>query len=166
MGKVGALTGLGMILGPGLGGALSAGGFVLVSAVAAGLTLLNFCLALLSLPRDQAVGQRPGKPREPAPGGRAALAGAVRGAPGLACLYACQLQQMTAFGLFTGVLALFLHDAYGTTAAHMGSIYMVSGIAMAVVQGLALEPLASALGPKRCLLLGNATRLLSYCMLN
>lgn len=131
MGIIGAAMGLGMVLGPGLGGWLADRSLALPFFLAAALSLLALALVFFILPES---------PHQPDPHAQKlrgpqlkGLLAALAGPLGILFLMAFLLS----FGLtnFEGVFGLYAADRYAYGPSQVGLLLMVIGLVSAVVQG-------------------------------
>lgn len=130
MGLIGAGFGLGFTIGPFLGGELSQISLSTPLWLAAGLSAVNFLLAVVFLPETRHAGStahhRPINP--------AALLGALRSrAVGLLVLLV--FLQVFAFALMESTFTLFAEHTHGIGARDVGRLFGVVGIIGIVVQG-------------------------------
>jgi MFS transporter, DHA1 family, multidrug resistance protein len=130
MGLVGMSIGLGFIFGPALGGLLSEFGFAVPFFVAAGLSLVTLLVAYFQLPesltqkdRDEVRARTEKRSRW------TAFSGALK--------YLYILSFFVSFTLagLESTLQFFEMVRFGATPADMGIMFLVSGIAGAVIQG-------------------------------
>ena len=133
MGQLGAAVGVGVVLGPGLGGALSARSLATPFFVASGLCLGALLLVWLLLPESLPVSRR-----GVAAGARAAAPAeawrALAGPLGMLLL----LTFVVSFGLsaFQGILGLYALQKFGFGPAQVGTIWMIVGGVLLAGQGL------------------------------
>ena len=135
MGVLGAAFAMGFILGPALGGLLSAHSYSSAGVVAAALCAANALGALLWLPetaRHEAVRRA----------GRVSLRT-------LAAPLAASFLLTAAFAVIHVTLPLFGRDVWHVTTRRMGMIFAYMGVVSAVVQGGLVGRLAPRLGEKR-----------------
>lgn len=143
MGMIGAAAGLGVMLGPAIGGffsqiSLSAPGFV-----AAGLCALNGTAALFLLPesrRRHATSERTGE--------AATLAGWARAMTRqpLSLLLGVYFLGITSFTAMTALLALYFERVFGIGASEMGVLFAIAGGVTVVVRGFVLGILVKRFG--------------------
>jgi DHA1 family tetracycline resistance protein-like MFS transporter len=156
MGLIGAAFGLGFIIGPAVGGLLSAGErYALPAFVAAALTALNLLAVYLWLPESLGAERR------------AELAARERETLSLRSLQAAlsrprvgpMLQMAFVFGLalaiFEGVFTLYAQKHLGLESDQTGYVLAYVGLLVALVQGAAIGRLAARF-PEERLLLGAA----------
>jgi MFS transporter, DHA1 family, tetracycline resistance protein len=153
MGIIGAAFGLGFIIGPAMGGLLSAGErYALPAFVAAGLTALNLVAVYLWLPESLGIERR------------AELAAREREALSLRALHNALshprvgplLQIVFVFGLalatFEGVFSLYAQKHLGLASDQTGYMLAYIGLLVALVQGAAIGRLAARYQEERLLL--------------
>ena len=144
MGMMGAAMGVGMVLGPGLGGWLASGSMSTPFFVAAGLSVLVLPFVLFVLPESLA--------KE----ARTQQEGGLRG-PQFKEMWAALfspisflliLAFLVSFGLtnFEGVFGLYAKDLLGYDAARVGTVLTVIGLLSALVQGVLIGPLTKRWG--------------------
>jgi DHA1 family tetracycline resistance protein-like MFS transporter len=144
LGLIGAAFGLGFIIGPAVGGALSAGGrYAIPAFFAAALAFLNWIAVYLWLPESLTDEIKAQLAKQPA---RAILSltelwQAMR-RPRFGPLLHVRLWYGLAFATFTGVFALYAQYRLGLDATQTGYILAYVGLLIVLVQGLAIGPLA------------------------
>ena len=145
MGVIGAAAGLGVMLGPAIGGFAAARfGYSAPGFVAAALCALNALAAIWLLPES-----RPRDRRERAPGGQAAtLQGWVRAMTTypLALLLGIYFLGITSFTALTGLLALYFEYTFRIGAEQMGVLFAIAGACTVLVRGVALGRLVKRFG--------------------
>lgn len=143
MGIIGAAMGIGMVLGPGLGGMLATDNLSLPFFVAAGLSTLALVLIFVLLPesldeadRDAGAGFKGPQFRE--------MWQALFSPIGLLLVVAF----IISFGLtnFEAVFGLFAKDRFGYGSGEVGGILMFIGVVSAVVQMGLTGPLTKRFG--------------------
>jgi DHA1 family multidrug resistance protein-like MFS transporter len=145
MGALGAATGLGVVLGPALGGWLAIDSLSTPFFVTAGVCLLTLLLVWLFLPESL--------PRE----GRRLAAGKVRPAAQLRELWQALFSPLgvllfmaflVSFGLtcFQGIFGLYALKKFGYGTEEVGWILAVMGIVGALTQGVLTGPLTKRWG--------------------
>ncbi len=138
LGIIGAAFGLGFIIGPAVGGALSVYGYGAPAFVAAGLALINLVAIYFFLPESLspqarlAAGQRPKTAFT-----LSAMLGALR-RPRLGSLLIVRLVFSMASSTFETVFALYAQRKLGLSAQSTGFVLTYVGILIALVQGLAI----------------------------
>jgi MFS transporter, DHA1 family, tetracycline resistance protein len=153
MGMIGAAFGLGFILGPAIGGGLSAlWGPAAPFLGAAALTAANGVLAWYRLPESLPAGARDRAPRR---GGLAArLATVVAGSPLLRRLYLVAFLATLALASVEAIVGLWAARRWGATLETVGYGFAAVGIVAALAQGLMVGPLVKRLGERGSALLG------------
>jgi len=142
MGIIGAAMGVGMVIGPGLGGWLGGKSLSTPFFLAAALSLLALALVFFILPEPpRAHVEQTAKLRGPQ---IKAMLGALAGPMGVLFFMAFLLT----FGLtnFEGVFGLYSAERYGYGPEQVGGILMVVGLLSAVVQGGLTGPLTRRFG--------------------
>jgi DHA1 family multidrug resistance protein-like MFS transporter len=144
MGMMGAAMGVGMVLGPGLGGWLASGSMSTPFFVAAGLSALVLPFVLIVLPESL--------PKE----ARTQQESGVRGpqfkemwdALFSPISFLLILAFLVSFGLtnFEGVFGLYAKDLLGYDAARVGTVLTVIGLISALAQGMLIGPLTRRWG--------------------
>lgn len=145
MGLIGAASGLGVMLGPAIGGIFSRWGLGAPGYVAAALCALNGVAALLWLPESRA--RREGASR----GEAATLGGWVRTMmrPPLSLLLGVYFLSISSFAAMTSVLALYAERVFAIGAGGMGLVFTLAGGVTVVVRGGLLGWLVRRLGEVR-----------------
>lgn len=149
MGQLGAMTGIGVIIGPLMGGLLSSRSLALPFFVGSGLAFLAFLLVIFVLPEvhapQAATGRRPAAARQ-------MYLRVLRGPAGILLL----LIFIMSFGMtnFQGMLGLYVVDKFAFDTTQVGAIWMLMGLILIVAQGLLVGPLIKALGELRLIQLG------------
>jgi MFS transporter, DHA1 family, tetracycline resistance protein len=151
-GMVGAVFGLGFILGPALGGVLGDRGLRVPYFVGAALNGLNLLYGFFVLPESL-----PPEHRRPFTLARANPIGslkhmaryptALRLIPTLFCAFLAQF-------ILQGSWALSMQARFGWSLKQVGISLMTVGLGMALVQGLLVRKIVPALGERRSLLFG------------
>ncbi|HEX7051278.1 MAG TPA: MFS transporter [Longimicrobiales bacterium] len=153
LGLLGAAAGLGVMLGPAIGGFFSQWGLGAPGFVAAALCAANAVAAVLLLTES-----RPSAARASSGdvGQAATLRGWLRAMTRfplwlLLCVYFLSISSFTAM---TSVLALYAERAFGLDARGMGIVFTLAGGMSVVVRGVLLGPLVRRLGEPRTARLG------------
>lgn len=144
MGQLGAAMGIGMILGPGLGGALASFSLAMPFFVASGLCLISLLLVWLLLPESLDWGKVKAAP-EKKPGFQFAIFRQVLTGPvGVLML----LIFVVSFGMtgFQNIIGLYALNKFGFDTQQIGAIWMVLGALMIVSQGFIIGPLTRWFG--------------------
>jgi DHA1 family tetracycline resistance protein-like MFS transporter len=156
LGLIGAAFGLGFIIGPAVGGALSAGErYAIPAFFAAVLAFLNWIAVYLWLPESLTAEIKAQLAKQPA---RAILSltelwHAMR-RPRFGPLLHVRLWYGLAFATFTGVFALYAQHRLGLDATQTGYILAYVGFLIVLVQGLAIGRLAKRF-PENRLIFGS-----------
>ena len=149
MGQLGAMVGVGVILGPLIGGLLSANSLSLPFFVGAGLAFVAFMLVIFLLPESHtpqpATEQQKFAPRE-------TYLRALLSPAGILLL----LIFIMSFGLtnFQGMIGLYVVDKFAFDTKQVGSIWMVMGLMLILVQGMLTDPLSKKFGELTLIRLG------------
>jgi DHA1 family multidrug resistance protein-like MFS transporter len=147
MGGIAAAMGVGMVLGPGLGGWLGGMNLSVPFFVAAGLSILVLMLIFLILPeslpperRSQATGKMRGPDFRP-------MWQSLFGSLG----YLMVLSFLLSFGLtnFEAIFGLYALERFGYGPEQVGTVFAVIGITSVLVQGLLTGPLTRRWGEGR-----------------
>ncbi len=144
MGIIGAAMGVGMVLGPGIGGWM---GKISLSApffTAGGLSLLAMLFIVLIMPESLPVEERTQHTRR-ASGPQLGLMWKALFGP-LGFLFFLAFIVNFALANFEGIFGLFAAHRYGYGPAQVGTVMMVIGVASALVQGLATGPVTERIG--------------------
>jgi len=144
MGILGAAAGLGIVLGPALGGILATDSLSLPFFVATGLCLLALLLVWLVLPESQPAEARNPQPQAQKKFRLTDLSKVLVGPIGSLML----LTLVVSLGMasFQGILGLYALDKFGYTTEQIGVIWMIVGAVTIVAQGVLTGPLTSRLG--------------------
>jgi MFS transporter, DHA1 family, multidrug resistance protein len=144
MGQLGAATGLGVVLGPLLGGFLSTDSLSLPFFVGSGLALLSLVLVFILLPES-----RPAQTTEnvvPTENfwRREVLQKILFSPAGILML----LIFIIAFGMtnFQGIIGLYVVQKFAFDTRQVGAIWMVLGAVMIISQGLLTGPMTKFFG--------------------
>jgi multidrug resistance protein len=149
MGLIGAAFGIGFTLGPFLGGELAERSLTLPLWIAAGLSALNFLLALRWLPETRHAGSVPSR-RSIAP---AALWSALT-APAIGLCIALTFVQVFSFALMESTFTLFAERSYAMRPADIGRLFGLVGIIGVVVQGGLIGRLVKRFGERPLIPIG------------
>jgi DHA1 family multidrug resistance protein-like MFS transporter len=160
MGTLGAAMGVGMVLGPLLGGFLSTLALALPFFVGSGLAFLAFWLVLLILPEARAP--------KAATETRSALSlqlfvNILRGPVGIVLL----LIFVMSFGManFQGIMGLYVVDKFGFDTQQAGAVWMVMGAVLILGQGLLTGPLTEKFGLLPLVRVGLAVGALGFVLM-
>jgi MFS transporter, DHA1 family, tetracycline resistance protein len=163
MGMIGAAAGLGVMLGPAIGGLFSQISLGTPGFVAAGLCALNGTAAVFLLPES-----RPREARTRARSGQAATVGGwmrTMGSFPLSLLLAVYFLGITSFTAMTALLALYFERAFGIGAQQMGVLFAIAGGVTVVVRGLVLGVLVKRFGEIATVRLGAVALGLAFVLL-
>jgi MFS transporter, DHA1 family, tetracycline resistance protein len=144
MGLIGAAAGLGVMLGPAIGGLFSQVSLGTPGFIAAGLCGLNAVAAIFLLPESRSREARSG----PRTGQAATFAGWVRamGTFPLSLLLVVYFLGITSFTAMTALLALYFERVFDIGAQQMGILFAIAGGVTVVVRGLVLGALVKRYG--------------------
>jgi DHA1 family multidrug resistance protein-like MFS transporter len=145
IGILGAAVGLGMILGPGLGGWLAAGSLSTPFFITAGLSLVTLLLIVLFLPESLPAQARQQSKIEVKPSVQIRqLVNALQSPIGILLFMAF----LVSFGLtnFQAIFGLYALKAYGYDSQLVGWILTAVAIVSTVTQGVLTGPLSKRLG--------------------
>jgi multidrug resistance protein len=140
MGMLGAAFAMGFILGPAIGGILSAHSYASAGLVAAGLCAANAVAALAWLPET--------------PQHRAARSTERVHLRSLAAPLAASLLVTAAFAVLHVTLPLFGRDVLHDSTRRMGMLFAFMGVVSAIVQGGVVGRLAPRVGERRLAVAG------------
>lgn len=143
MGLIGAAFGLGFVFGPAIGGFLSHWGYAMPAWFAAGLSLVNFCAALVLLPESRRPGDRDTRP------GRLEVFRRALTRPHLPMVLIVYFLVLVAFSAFEATFALYAERRFGFTSVTIGYMFAWIGIVLAVVQGLLVGKVVGRVGERR-----------------
>jgi DHA1 family tetracycline resistance protein-like MFS transporter len=151
-GLIGAVFGLGFILGPALGGALGDVGLRLPYFVGAGLNGLNLLYGFFVLPESlQPANRRPFSFARANPLGSLRALARHRIVIGLTGTMACSF---LAQWILQSTWALYTQARFDWSLRQVGLSLMVVGLATALVQGLVVRAAVPRLGERRALVVG------------
>jgi DHA1 family multidrug resistance protein-like MFS transporter len=141
MGQLGAMVGLGVILGPLMGGLLSTKSLSLPFFVGSGLAFIAFLLVIFLLPESHVPQLVTDKPATPT---RDIYLQILLGPAGILLL----LIFIMSFGMtnFQGMIGLYVVDKFAFNTKQVGTIWMVMGFVMIVAQGGLVGPLTIRFG--------------------
>jgi MFS family permease len=150
MGLIGVAFGLGFIFGPFIGGEL--GRFVILDRVgavaafaAALLSVINFFLAVFYLPESLPLEARGRSVRSASPIRLDIFRDTFR-LPGVAVAIVVSAIVNLSFAGMEQIYTLFTFDVFGWTMTEAGRVLGLVGVVAALVQGLAIRPLARMFG--------------------
>jgi MFS family permease len=152
MGLVGAAAGLGVMIGPAIGGFVSQWGLGLPGFVAAGLSALNGLAAMFLLAES-----RPRHIGKQARTGQAATLGGwfrTMTSQPISLMMLVYFLAISSFTGMTALLALYTEAQFGMDARDMGIVFSIAGGATVVVRGVLLGRLVKRLGERAVMRLG------------
>lgn len=144
-GLLGAAFGLGFVLGPAIGGALSPISPRLPFFVAAGIATINGLVAIRRLPETRSRAERPAI--------RAPLERWWRSA-GLVQLLTIAFLALVAFSAFEGTFALFGDRRLGLHQSSIYVVFTIIGVLIAVDQVVLVHPVVARFGERAALQIG------------
>lgn len=152
LGLIGAASGIGVMVGPAIGGYFSQWGLGAPGYVAAGLCALNGLAAMIYLPESRSQEERSEADR----GEAATLEGWIRKLTRnpLRTLLVVYFLGITSFTAMTSVLALYVERVFAMDAADMGIVFTIAGGVTVVVRGGVVGRMARRFGEHRLVILG------------
>jgi len=163
MGLVGAAAGLGVMIGPAIGGFVSQWGLGLPGFVAAGLSALNGLAAWALLAES--------RPRKAGPHKRSGQAATLEGwfrtmtSQPISLMMVVYFLAISSFTGMTALLALYTEAEFGMNARDMGIVFSIAGGATVVVRGVLLGRLVKRFGERAVMKLGAAGLFLSLIIM-
>lgn len=145
MGMIGAAFGIGFILGPALGGALSVYGYHVPILTAAGLSAVNVVYALFRL----------GESETPSQGRRQVGLGEVLRIPLVQRLCAINFLFTLGVNQLESIFAFFMADRFHYDARQVAYILAMMALIMVAIQGGMIKRLVMRFGEKRLLTMGS-----------
>jgi len=149
MGQLGAAIGVGVIIGPLVGGFLSADSLSLPFFVGSGLAGLALLLVLFLLPESRA--PEPAAEKKAAPAREVYLRVLLSPAGILLVLIFIMSFGMTNF---QGMIGLYVVDKFAFDTRQVGTIWMLMGLVLIVGQGVLVGPLSRKFGELQLIKLG------------
>jgi DHA1 family multidrug resistance protein-like MFS transporter len=157
MGQLGAMMGVGVIVGPLLGGFLSADSLSLPFFIGSGMAFAAFLLTIFALPESHKM--------LPVSGKKSGLSWkrlrpVLLSPAGVLLL----LVLMMSFGMsnFQGITGLYVVDKFAFNTKQVGTIWMVMGAMMILVQGVLTGPLTRRFGDQTLIHAGLAGGALGF----
>lgn len=141
MGLIGAAFGIGFTVGPFIGGETAVYGYDVPIWIAAGLSAINFVLAMFLLPETRTAASTT-RPRPITPG--AFLRVARHPVVGLCVVLTFVLTM--AFAIMESSFTLFAEHVRGLEAWEVGRMFGIAGLVMIFVQGGMIRPLVKRFG--------------------
>ncbi|OCA91519.1 tetracycline resistance MFS efflux pump [Bacillus sp. FJAT-27225] len=142
MGIIGAAVGLGFVFGPAIGGIFSKTSLSLPFTIAGSLSIITFILVALFLKESSTKESRAAQPIKKAP-----FYSALQGTSGI--LYFLQFFISVSLAGLEATFAYFAAKKAGLDTIHLGYIFMIMGLAGAVVQGGLIGTLTKKFGEGR-----------------
>jgi len=152
MGQLSAAMGIGVVIGPLLGGLLSSNSLSLPFFIGAAMAFTAFLLVIFVLPESRA-SSKPVQAARVRPGiSRAALRDLFTNPAAIVLLPIF----IMSFGLtsFQGITGLYVVDRFQFDTTQVGAIWMVMGIVLVAVQGTLVGPLSRRIGELPLIRLG------------
>lgn len=161
IGKIGAATGIGFILGPVFGGLLSPYGLRAPGYAALFLSLVNLVLLFVLLPEPErhAVGSSESGLMESLRG----VLDAVR-EPFIGQVYVIFFFVTLAFAAIPVIVPLLAIEYYGFTEVEMSYVFIFIGLIQVFLQGFAIKKLVSRLGEEKLMIFGPLLLLLGVVL--
>lgn len=163
MGTIGAAMGVGMVLGPGVGGVLAERSLSFPFFVAAGLSLLALILIWIFLPESLAREQRIYRPHQGPLGQVQEIWSALRSPIGFLLFLAFLLS----FGMtnFEGIFGLYALRRFQYGPREVGGVLTVIGLISAIAQGILTGPLTRRFGDENVVRASLASSALGFLLL-
>jgi DHA1 family tetracycline resistance protein-like MFS transporter len=162
-GLIGAMFGIGFVVGPALGGLLGSYGLRLPFEVAAVLAGCNVLYGYFVLPESlPPTLRRPFNWRRANPLGSLRLVLASRNLGRLAIAWGCI---WFALGALQSTFVLANQERFGWDTRHNGMALALAGLGSAVTQGLLVRRIVPYLGERRAAIIGGVVGVLSYLCL-
>ncbi len=165
MGMLGAASGLGILIGPAIGGYFSPFGYHVPGFIAAGLCAVNGIAAVFFLPesRRHPANRRPAAGADPGRAQAGSLGDWARTLTSypFSLLLGVYFLSIMSFTAMTSVLALYADRAHAMDAKDLGIIFAVAGGTTVVVRGLLVGWLARRVGERRIVQAGTVVLALS-----
>nr|WP_269320272.1 MFS transporter [Bacillus sp. EB01] len=139
MGIIGAAVGLGFVFGPAIGGIFSKTSLSLPFTIAGSLSILTFILVALLLKESSSKDSRASQTQK-----NASFYSALKGSSGI--LYFLQFFISLSLAGLEATFAYFAATKAGLDTVSLGYIFMIMGLAGAVVQGGMIGPLTKKYG--------------------
>lgn len=143
LGLIGAAFGLGFIIGPAVGGALSVYGYAVPAFAAAALSAINLIAVFFWLPESLTDERRAAMVAQKQPAFTFAALWNALNRPRVGPLLHTRFFFGLAFATFQTIFSLYAMDRFGLTAQATGYVLAYVGVLSVVVQGLAIGKLAA-----------------------
>lgn len=143
LGMIGAAFGLGFIIGPAVGGALSVYGYAVPAFAAASLSAINLIAVFFRLPESLTVERRAAMAAQSKPAFSVAALWKALSRPRVGPLLHTRFFFGLAFATFQTIFALYALERFGLTAQTTGYVLAYVGVLSVVVQGFAIGKLAA-----------------------
>lgn len=164
LGVIGAAAGLGVMIGPAIGGVFSRWGMGAPGWVAAALCVIDAIAILFLLPESRpvrAAADASAPPRRTLSLGAWARALAT---PPLSLLLTVYFLSISSFAAMTSTLALYVERAFSMGAQEMGWVLTASGGWTVIVRGILLGPLVARFGEARTARIGASSLALALLL--
>ena len=155
-GLVGAAFGIGFILGPATGGALSSITYSLPAFVAAGLAVVNLLLVTFVLPESLSAERRAQVRAEPVRGFALRELGATLGLPRVGPLMTVRIVIGFTFAVFEGGFSLWAAQAIGLPAWQNGLVLAYVGVLSVAIQLVVIGVLTKRFSDAQLIVGGSA----------
>ncbi|MEX2721230.1 MAG: MFS transporter [Candidatus Wukongarchaeota archaeon] len=161
IGKIGAATGIGFILGPVFGGLLSPYGLRAPGYAALFLSLVNLVLLFVLLPEPE---------RHSVGSSESGLMESLRGVleavrePFIGQVYIIFFFVTLAFAAIPVIVPLLAIEYYGFTEVEMSYVFIFIGLIQVFLQGFAIKKLVSRLGEEKLIIFGPLLLLLGVVL--
>ncbi len=149
LGMIGAAFGLGFIIGPAVGGALSAYGYAVPAFAAAALSFFNLIAVFVWLPESLTDARRAILARQARPPFTLRALWAALNRPRVGPLLHTRLFFGLAFATFQTIFALYAQYRLGLTAQMTGYVLAYVGVLSVIVQGLLIGRLTARVSETR-----------------
>ncbi len=166
MGLIGAAFGLGFIIGPGIGGALSGIAIhgrtgAVPCFVAAGLSVVNLVWTAIGLRESLPPEKRAREPRSLTPLSMTAMREAFA-RPGIAIAVLVNFSITFSFTVLDQTFRFFNKDLFGMTPLDTGMVLAFIGVVAALVQGGLIRPLAKRFDESLLIRIGCAVQVIAF----
>jgi MFS transporter, DHA1 family, tetracycline resistance protein len=146
---IGMAFGIGFILGPAIGGAVSAISLDAPAWTACILTLISLALVFFLLPESLPPERRERAALRPRDFNPLATIGDIARKPGVAILMVITCLFAFSFDGTNSSLALFVAERFGTQPWEIGALFVASGVVTAVMQAAVVPRVVGRFGEKR-----------------